>query len=276
MVIYIESFASVIQIQGLLPPGMLGFSIPLRTGSKTLHWNAAPCMPGMPASLPGGLDVVCDAGQVHLVVLIELCLLHSILSKVLVVAFKRAASNSCLPATDHALDSFGLWLVALLGMTQREPEVFQHPAALKSVEEDVLQQLLDTVELPRENPINCGFQKRRLGFDRALEFLREADISSLTMSDICSSTNVSQRTLEYAFRENFNMSPVGYLRLMRLHAVRRVLIRAQPGSLTITDTAFKYGIYDMGRFAAVYRQLFGELPSQTLDNPQILSYNPFL
>ena len=75
--LYKESFSSAIQIHGLTPDSMLVFTIPLKSGKRSLYWNTPINPHELPASLPGGLDVVFDAGQTHIVVLIEISLLRT-------------------------------------------------------------------------------------------------------------------------------------------------------------------------------------------------------
>ena len=60
------------------------------------------------------------------------------------------------------------------------------------------------------------------------------------------------------------MSPQRYLRLRRMQRVRRALSFADPTSATVTAIATAHGFWELGRFAGVYRSLYGELPSQTL------------
>jgi len=59
------------------------------------------------------------------------------------------------------------------------------------------------------------------------------------------------------------MGPVGYLRRRRLSAIQTALKRGDRATMPISDIAFEYGFSDPGRFAAYYRSLFGESPSQT-------------
>ena len=147
---------------------------------------------------------------------------------------------------------------------------------MRSVEEDLLQQLLRVVRLPLPISAKDSRQKRKQGLDLALEFLRETDLSSLSVPELCSKTDVSQRTLEYAFREHFNMTPIRYIRKLRLHSIRRTLLTSHVSDTSISDTAYQQGIYDMGRFASIYKKHFGELPSQTLLKPAINSTSPFI
>ena len=74
---------------------------------------------------------------------------------------------------------------------------------------------------------------------------------------------VSRRELEYAFRTVFDQSPRDFLHLLRLNAVRRALRRGAPGD-TILRVLLDHGFTHPGRFAADYRAIFGEQPSETL------------
>ncbi len=57
---------------------------------------------------------------------------------------------------------------------------------------------------------------------------------------------------------------MAYLRDLRLDAVHEELALAEPGSVTITEVAARWGVLHLGRFAATYRRKFEELPSDTL------------
>jgi AraC-like DNA-binding protein len=97
---------------------------------------------------------------------------------------------------------------------------------------------------------------------RALSFIEEDANSPLAVRDLCRAAGVSWRTLDYAFRAHFGVTPKAYLKAIRLNAVRRELRCAEPPPL-VTDVANRWGFWHMGQFAADYRRLFGELPSQT-------------
>jgi AraC family ethanolamine operon transcriptional activator len=86
--------------------------------------------------------------------------------------------------------------------------------------------------------------------------------------DLCSRFHVSQRTLEYAFREHFGITPKRYLKTHRLNRVRKTLRQGTERQTAIADIANRFGFWHMGQFAADYRNLFSELPSETLCNNQ--------
>ena len=274
--LYKEGFNSAIKVHGLTPDNMLGFSIPLKLGSQSLYWKEPHSSHKLPASLPGGLDVTVDAGQEHIIVLLELCLLERMLTKEQFTSLKHSASKHRFIVTEYALELFTQWLLNLLSDAQLQTVILQHTAVLRSVEEDLVQQLLSTVRLEFPASVRYSRLKRRAGFELALEYIREADLSSINVPELCSKTGISQRTLEYAFREHFDMTPVGFIKKLRLHSIQRKLLIADSSGETISNVAYNHGIYDLGRFASTYKNHFGELPSQTLIRPPVNYTKPYI
>ena len=84
-----------------------------------------------------------------------------------------------------------------------------------------------------------------------------------TVESTCRAAGVSWRSLNYAFREIFGVTPKQYLQATRLDGVRKELHRKGP-SAKISEVAAHWGFWHMGQFAADYRRQFGELPSETL------------
>jgi hypothetical protein len=52
--------------------------------------------------------------------------------------------------------------------------------------------------------------------------------------------------------------------LRQLNLARAALLRAAPTTSTVKETFSRYGFQEPGRSAVVYRELFGESPSVTL------------
>ena len=75
---------------------------------------------------------------------------------------------------------------------------------------------------------------------------------------------VSERTLRTAFYEYFGISPIRYLQIRQLNQIYRALLLAEPEECRVSEVMVKYGIWDFSRCTSRYRQLFGELPSETL------------
>ena len=55
-----------------------------------------------------------------------------------------------------------------------------------------------------------------------------------------------------------------YAKQIRLESAQRALLAARSGITTVTDVAMDHGFFQLGRFSADYRRVFGELPSVTL------------
>jgi transcriptional regulator GlxA family with amidase domain len=87
--------------------------------------------------------------------------------------------------------------------------------------------------------------------------------TSVPISELCRIAGLSERGLRNAFYRVRGMSPKRSLRADRLRRARRALAGGN-GPRTVTGVATRYGFYELGRFAAVYRESFGEAPSQTL------------
>lgn len=82
----------------------------------------------------------------------------------------------------------------------------------------------------------------------------------LTLSDLAAHAHVGARRLQQGFHEHVGMSPMQYLRQTRLHRARRDLLHTED---TVTDVALRWGFTHTGRFARLYREQFGEMPSET-------------
>lgn len=98
---------------------------------------------------------------------------------------------------------------------------------------------------------------------KAREVIDSFTLEPPTVLDVCSALGVSRRTLQYCFAEIYGISPLAYLRLIRLNRARQALLAAREGD-TVAQIAAHWGFWHLSRFAQDYRHLFGELPSDTL------------
>ena len=140
----------------------------------------------------------------------------------------------------------------------------QHdPQALMHLRDEILMEWLealpsqvDTSELP-------NLERRKRLVDRACELMLGHADEPLSILEVCSRLGTSRRKLSYCFQDVLGTTPIKYLRSLRLNSVRRALRQAAPG-VTIQDIASHWGFWHLSQFAQDYRQLFGELPSDTL------------
>jgi len=99
---------------------------------------------------------------------------------------------------------------------------------------------------------------------RANEFLRAHPAEVLAPAHLCHALGISDRAVRRLFMEHFGMSVGRYLRIRRLNNVHRELRDRTRPAENVTRVAMKHGFFDLGRFAAQYHRVFGELPSRTL------------
>jgi AraC-like DNA-binding protein len=86
-----------------------------------------------------------------------------------------------------------------------------------------------------------------------------------TTAALADRVGVSARCLQMAFREHLGMTPLQYLRWVRLGRAREDLLAGtSPDGVTVSAVAVRWGFRHLGRFAQDYRSRFGESPSQTL------------
>jgi len=135
------------------------------------------------------------------------------------------------------------------------------------MEQDLLAAFRRSLTLPIPAPRCVGRAVRQRGLQRAVEYLRATDPGSVTVPDLCAAACVTERTLQYAFRETFGFSSLGFLHLRRFHVARRDLLAADGKTAMVNEIAQRNGFYDMGRFSVRYKALFGESPSDTLKKP---------
>jgi transcriptional regulator GlxA family with amidase domain len=99
---------------------------------------------------------------------------------------------------------------------------------------------------------------------RFFRFLEDNPHTPLYIPEVCAAIGVPQRTLLLYCREHIGMGPKRYLLLRRLRLAHRELQEAARGETSLTEVATKYGFWEFGRFAGVYRSVFRESPSETL------------
>ena len=107
---------------------------------------------------------------------------------------------------------------------------------------------------------------RRRVVDRAMAYIRANVAEPVTVGTLCREVSVSRRTLQYCFEDVLGVTPLSYLKAVRLNGARRALKarRAGSGSPGIGDIAAQWGFWHPSHFREDYRRMFGELPSVTL------------
>ena len=142
-----------------------------------------------------------------------------------------------------------------------QPTLLEDPRECQDFESEVLSALAACTHW---GLVPEGDRSLRQEVMRGAAAYAESRCERITVPHLAEAVGVSQRTLEYAFREGLGITPLQYMRRCRLNGALRDLRAATPGSQTVTGVAMKWGFRDLGRFAGTYRRLFGVYPSETL------------
>ena len=175
------------------------------------------------------------------------------------------------PSVAHRIRPPGPVLSRLLNLheaaghlAKTAPDILAKPEIARSLEQALVEAMVlclasgDDIETCRAHSHHATVMRR---FEEAMQADPEGP---MYIMELCGALGVSYWTLRACCQEHLGMSPKRYLLLRRMHLVRQALRRADPGSMTVTEIATNCGFWELGRFAVVYRSLFGESPSTTL------------
>ena len=87
------------------------------------------------------------------------------------------------------------------------------------------------------------------------------------VNDIAAALNVSPRSVQYLFRRHLGMTPVAYVRRVRLDRAHRDLQAANPAVDTVTAIAVRWGFTHAGRFSVAYKRAFGTATHSIVHRP---------
>ncbi len=160
------------------------------------------------------------------------------------------------------------WGKRLVDTAARQPALFnerKHERVAARVE--LLETLLATLDVAKDfepDRSDRSRQTQSLIVKIAEDYALSHTDDHLYVSDLCRVAAVSERTLEYAFKEVMGLTPMTYLIRLRLHRVRQALLAGTQGSTTVSAEALEWGFWHFGEFSRAYKECFGELPSDTL------------
>lgn len=135
-------------------------------------------------------------------------------------------------------------------------------ASVEATQHRVVDTLLSMLGATSIEAAALKSQQRRRGIvAKARDYLVEHRDRAVTIPELCEHACVSRRTLQYCFEEVLGVSPVVYLRRLRLNAIRRMLLEEPPHARGIGRLAADWGIDNFSQFSSDYKKLFGKSPS---------------
>ncbi|MBA1155918.1 helix-turn-helix domain-containing protein [Microvirga mediterraneensis] len=100
---------------------------------------------------------------------------------------------------------------------------------------------------------------------RAEAYIEAHFAEPLSLADIAAQAGVSARSLQNGFRSFRHITPMMFLRSVRLHRAHAALRAADPAAVTVTEVALACGVRHVGEFGIAYRRVYGVTPGQTLN-----------
>jgi AraC-like DNA-binding protein len=153
---------------------------------------------------------------------------------------------------------------ATADLARADPALLATPQVARAFETQLTEMMVRGLTQGERGRLMAATLRQRTIIARFEEFLEMRREQPVYLVDICKAIGVSERTLRAACQEQFGVSPTRYLWLRRMYLARRRLAEAVVTTTSVTEVAMANGFWELGRFAAEYRSLFGETPSMTL------------
>lgn len=153
---------------------------------------------------------------------------------------------------------------ALMAGLQGDAPLRRAPAAVASLKDAILSMFVEGMPhnhselLSRRSVLPAPRNVRR-----AIEFMRAHVTDALLLEDIAVAAQTSPRSLQTAFRQFRGVTPMEYLRRLRLDGARNEMLNSA-GRAAVSEIAYRWGFAHHGIFSTRYKLAFGESPSETL------------
>jgi AraC-like DNA-binding protein len=167
----------------------------------------------------------------------------------------------------HSFEQEGAALYGLLHYIctdlQQEARFAHHPVMQRELESCVVASVLSTfTQLPMAQSRAHKNLATPFYVNRAQAFMQMHLAEPLTLADLCRAAGISGRSLEQGFRQCHDLSPIGFLKKLRLQHAHHMLSQGQVDN--VTDAALASGFSHLGRFSQSYLAQYGIKPSDTL------------
>lgn len=151
-------------------------------------------------------------------------------------------------------------------MVRNNEQGIDHPHSWRQFEDNVFSICVQAlVATSNNNSRHHEYRVHRYIVKSVRELTLSQFCDPLTIGDICLKLNISRRSLNHAFQQVLGITPVAYMRNIRLHKIRAELQYKSEQINNIACVASHWGFWHMSLFARYYRELFGECPSETLE-----------
>jgi len=255
-------FGSGLIQEGSSPPGMRTFGVPA-LDSEHYRWRNRRVTPELLLLFPreGEFQSISGSGFDSYPISVASNYLIEVAADLGIPERRLRSEGEVLRPRTQDLASFRAHIRRVLDLAS-QGTLFDEPGVPGVVEEETTELLVRTLAGAESlRPLRMRLRDRAIR--KAEEVIHGVGPEPLRIRDLCSASGASWRTLDYAFQEKYGIPVKRYLTIQRLNGVRRDLLRCDDRT-TVSGVAARWNFWHMGELAARYRQLFGELPSETL------------
>ena len=175
------------------------------------------------------------------------------------------AFDAALPVQTGAAQDWVRLVVMLHRQLECPASLMRHPLVSDPLVESLIHGLLVVADHPYRRALAAPAEPGPPGAVRdAMDIIDIGPHLPLTTSTLAKQCHVSVRALQEGFQRHLGMSPMAYLRVVRLRRAHRDLRSADPDHGTVARIARRWGFTHLGRFAAAHKAMFGESPLQAL------------
>ena len=164
------------------------------------------------------------------------------------------------PEMDNLQDIFDKYLQSV----DEDPELIHLENFKICLKEELISALTTALLTTRSSDDDDTLLQKDIIWDKLENYIETHRSRPIMVSELSKIAAINERTLCRIFNKRFGISPKAYLNRLRLNGVRSDLKKYSTTKLKVTDIANNWGYWHMGQFAADYKDLFEELPSETL------------
>jgi AraC-like DNA-binding protein len=179
----------------------------------------------------------------------------------------EALTRALAPGEHRAVDAAGALALRELPLFLRAPGAADpdRPQAHYTHAADILQRAAARTLLALAGVDAARLERRdgAVSVDRACGFMIAYIAEPLILDDLLRATDVSARSLQYAFQARHGTGPMQWLREQRLRRLHASLASA-PRGMGVTELATAAGFTHLGRLGGVFRRRFGLRPHEML------------
>jgi AraC-like DNA-binding protein len=175
------------------------------------------------------------------------------------------AFDAALPLQPSAVQDWVRLLMMINRQGERPDSLLRHPLIWDPLLESLIHGFLLVAHHPYRDALDAPAEPARPTAVRdAMDIIETSPQMPLTTATLAMQCHISVRTLQEGFRRHLGMSPMAYLRTVRLRHAHRDLRSANPTHVTVASIAHRWGFSHLGRFATAHKAMFGETPLRVL------------